>query len=619
MCGIVGTLGYIPSKSISQRLIESLHHRGPDFASSWSSGDSQFPVFLGHTRLSILDLSVAGNQPMSDITGEWVIVFNGEIYNFLELKKDLIDKGVTFRTDTDTEVFLYGLIIYGLSFQMKCNGMWAFCLWNTKTQVGYFGRDRFGKKPLYFLENSKGLAFASEMKTLYPLMSQVELSEDIDFFFKNPFNSEARTETIVNGITKLLPGHCAIWKKGSFVSSRWWCTLDHLVEVPEKYDDQVEQFRELFLSAVKLRLRADVKIGTALSGGLDSSCTLLAMSYLNNLGSLGNRSASDWQHAVSCEFPGSSINESAWAKYVADYAGIPIHLIPINPVNCEWSLKDSLWQVEDPYITPPMPMLATYREISKLGIKVTLDGHGADELFSGYGHISSAIHDASFDQLMEILKIQSELKGMTVDITRLVAIKEYTKFISKSYMRGLYRKINNLENIKFNDQNHPNYKKLDSMSKSLYEVFHITILPTLLRNYDRYSMASGVEVRMPFLDHRIVSFCFSLPWTSKLGGGYTKRILRDAMKGIVPEKVRLRKDKLGWNAPLHEWFDNDYAPILALLENQYPKNKKLIMAIQKFRKLDKKNFEDGEILWAIIQPFIWKNNFTNHIGINDKN
>jgi asparagine synthase (glutamine-hydrolysing) len=151
------------------------------------------------------------------------------------------------------------------------------------------------------------------------------------------------------------------------------------------------------------------------------------------------------------------------------------------------------------------------------------------------------------------------------------------------------------------------------MSKSLYEIFHVTILPTLLRNYDRYSMASGVEVRMPFLDHRIVSFCFSLPWTSKLGGGYTKRILRDAMKGIVPDKVRLRKDKFGWNAPLQEWFDKDYAPILAKLENQYPKNKKLVMAIQKFRKLDKKKFKDGEILWAIIQPFIWKDNLRNHI------
>lgn len=618
MCGIVGTLGYYPSELLAHDLLKTLHHRGPDSASSWRSMSGQYPVYLGHTRLSILDITNAGSQPMWDSSGQWVIVFNGEIYNFLELKKDLIARGITFRTETDTEVFLYGLIVYGLSFQLKCNGMWAFCLWNTKTNVAYFGRDRFGKKPLYFLENKNlGLAFASEMKTLFPLMDSVEMSVDIDYFFNNPFNYECKAETIIKGITKLLPGHSAILQNGTLISTRWWCTLDHLVEVPQKYEDQVEQFRELFLSSVQLRMRADVKIGTALSGGLDSSCTFLAMSYLNGYGSVGARSASDWQHAVSCEFSGSSINESAWAKYVADFAGIPINFATIDPLNCGWSLKDSLWQVEDPYITAPMPMLATYREISKLGIKVTLDGHGADELFSGYGHISAAIHDASMSQLMEIIKIQSELRGDEVDITKLFALKEYSKFLSKNSLRGLYKKINHLENIQFSDQNHPGYKKLDALSKSLYEIFHVTILPTLLRNYDRYSMASGVEVRMPFLDHRLVSYCFSLPWTSKLGGGYTKRILRDAVKGIVPDKVRLRKDKLGWNAPMHEWFAEDLAPVLAQLEKKFPQNKNLLKAIRQFRGINKKNFQDGESLWAQIQPFLWKCNFENYAGVID--
>ena len=609
MCGLLGQIGSL--KDISLKC-EDLAHRGPDSSSSWRSPYDEFPAWLGHTRLSILDLSADGNQPMHSICGRYVIVFNGEIYNFLELREDLERKGYKFSTQTDTEVLLIGLVHEGVDFQLKCNGMWAFCLWDRQEKTALFARDRFGKKPLFYSRvGQNGIAFASEMKALYPVLPSVQPSDRIGEHFQQLFNYEYTEHCVIAGIKRIPPGHWALWKDGNLETHRWWNTLDHLEIPPIRYEEQVERWRELFLDAVRLRMRADVRIGTALSGGLDSSATFCSMAYLANQG--GNyRQAADWQHGFCSSYPGSSLDETAWAKIVTDQVGVPLQRVEINPLNAGWSISEALYQVEDPYLTLALPMLATYKAIAEAGIKVTLDGHGADELFSGYGGLSTILRSIATPlQMAEILAIENSIRTNEYDpnfqYPRInqkfsKSLFEFRKTIAK--WRG---RLPTLTSLSFEDQTHPAFQEMDPLSQSLYEIFHITILPTLLRNYDRYSMASGVEIRMPFMDWRLVCFTFSLPWTSKLGGTFTKRIARDAMKGILPEPIRTRRSKIGWNAPLHEWFKSSLKEqVNDLVYSQsfgLPSN--AVSLWESFQAKSEPTYSDGERLWCQLMPAFW--------------
>lgn len=623
MCGILGVIGSKKADELSPAL---LRHRGPDGEGFWSAQPDEFPVVLAHTRLAILDLSSSGSQPMHSEDGRYVFVFNGEVYNFLELRKDLESCGHIFKTNTDTEVFLTGLIAEGPSFQLRCNGMWAFCLWDRFAKKALFGRDRFGKKPLFFLKMlDGGLAFASEMKALYPLMNSVEPSDQISDNFEYLFDYEHTHECVVKGINRLPLGHWGEFQGGHLKTHRWWNTLDHLQEVPKSYDEQVEKWRELFLDSVRLRMRSDVKIGAALSGGLDSSAVFCAVSHIASQGSVGGRQASDWQNGFCAHYPGSSIDEVEWARVVTNSINVPLHAVEINPLDCGWSIDRALYQVEDPYLTLPLPMLATYKAISNAGIKVTLDGHGADELFSGYGHLKKAIKNTTPMQYADLIAIeQSTRSGKYLPnyknllarwvIARIMCrASEFSTIprrIAKSALGRMdWRLI--AHQLSYPDQNHPNFKALDPLSKDLYEIFHVSVLPTLLRNYDRYSMASGIETRMPFMDWRLVTYTFSLPWTSKVGGGYTKRIMRDAMKGILPEPVRTRRDKIGWNAPMHEWLKGPLHDEIKCLLVGRDVSSKTMSHWLKLQNNPSPDFMDGQKMWGRILPILWKRSLDN--------
>lgn len=617
MCGILGTIGFVDEKLFNLGAIE---HRGPDGMRSWKSSEAEYPAHLGHTRLAILDTTEAADQPLISPCNRYVFVYNGEIYNFIELRKDLEARGHRFHSESDSEVFMTGLIEDGPSFQHRCNGMWAFCLWDRHTKSALFGRDRFGKKPLFIsFRGALGLTFCSEMKGLYPFMQSVEPDESINLYLQHLFDYESTSQTVIKGITRIRPGHYATYAEGKLKEVRWWNTLDHLQEVPASYDDQVEKWRELFLDSVALRMRADVRIGTALSGGLDSSATFGAMAHLANENITRERQAADWRHGFCAHYPGSTIDESNWAELVTDWAGLRLTKVEVDPLSSGWSVMDALKQVEDPYLTLPTPMLATYKAISDAGIRVTLDGHGADEMFSGYGHLSYAYPDANSAQRSELGSIINSLSsGEYVHAKNLsITTRAKQRFIQeissnahlKSYVKALIGRADwDFVNYKleFDDQNHFAYKNFDSLTKKLYEIFHISILPTLLRNYDRYSMASGVEIRMPFMDHNLVSFTFSLPWTSKVGGTYTKRIMRDALDGIVPSEIRERRDKIGWNAPLHEWLrgpmKNEIEALLSLDEQKG----KVQSAWSKFQNKKTATFHDGQQVWALIMPLLWK-------------
>ena len=618
MCGLIGTIGF---KDNSKLKLETLKHRGPDFMGKWNSPDNEFAASLGHTRLAILDLTEGGNQPLQTEDNRYVFVYNGEIYNFLELRSELESLGHVFKTKTDTEVFFKGLIAEGPSFQLRCNGMWSFCLWDRKEKTALFGRDRFGKKPLFYsLIGNNKLVFASEMKGIYPFLNSIQPSEKINIYFQKSFYYESSEDCVIAGIKRLKAGHFAIYKDGKFEAERWWNTLDHLEDVPNNYEDQVKKFREIFLDAVKIRMRSDVRIGNALSGGLDSSAVVSLMNYLSNQKDNNLRQANDWHNSFCSKLPGSSIDESKWAKILTNELNISLQEVVIDPLNSDWSINDAIYQVEDLNLTLPLPMLQTYRAISNSGIKVTLDGHGADELLGGYGGFNCLFKSSNAEELAELVSIEESLEsGKYIQKTKNLKMNYFkTRFIEflksnlrkpKEYLMALLGK-RDWDSVrfkpKFDDQSHPNFKKLDPLSQSLYEQFHITVLPTLLRNYDRYSMTSGVEVRMPFIDHRLVTYMFSLPWTSKVGGTYTKRIMRDALKGILPEQIRTRRDKIGWNAPLNEWFKGPLKGEIEELIKTNMLSQKIKNAWKLFQKKQNPKHTDGQEIWALLMPELWK-------------
>jgi asparagine synthase (glutamine-hydrolysing) len=617
MCGLIGTIGF---KDDSKLNIKILNHRGPDAIGKWESLKDEFPVVLGHTRLAIIDLTDNGNQPFISEDNRYVFVYNGEIYNFIELRSELELKGQVFYTKTDTEVFLKGLILEGPSFQLRCNGMWSFCLWDRKKKLALFGRDRFGKKPLFYHLLNNKLVFASEMKGIYPFLNSIQPKENINFYFQKLFDYESSEYCVIKGIKRLPPGHYAIYENGKFHSHRWWNTLDHLVDVSDNYEEQVERWREIFLDAVKIRMRSDVPYGTALSGGVDSSAVFCAANYIANKNDYDVRQSKVLQNGFLAHYPGSSLDESKWAKIVADATNQNLKSIVINPEISNWSINESLYQVEDPYITLPLPMLNLYHAISKAGIKVTIDGHGADELFSGYGHLNAAFKSSNLKQTAELFSIINSLQSKEYKVNNkniiinyitqksIILLKPYLKNL-KDLLKIIFKKQDReffRHKLEYSDQSHYQFKKLDPLSKILYEIFHITILPTLLRNYDRYSMASGVEIRMPFMDHRLVTYTFSLPWTSKVGGTYTKRIMRDALKGILPEAIRTRRDKIGWNSPLHEWFKGPLKSEIDKLIEKKLLSKKVIKAFQEFQKKPNPDFSDGQKIWALLMPELWK-------------
>ncbi|MBC8391457.1 MAG: asparagine synthase (glutamine-hydrolyzing), partial [Deltaproteobacteria bacterium] len=541
MCGILGAVPLIP-EHLFHNALNSLAHRGPDDEGIWQDHEH---IILGHRRLSVLDLSLDGRQPMCSRRGRFVIVFNGEIYNFIEIKTELEGTGYNFKTRTDTEVLLTAFEEWGEKCLNRLNGMWAFAVWDTKEKKLFLTRDRFGKKPLFYVKAKEKFIFASEMKALFPFLPQVMPSRDFLHMARYPFRYESTDACVIEGIKRFPAGHYAWYEDGEMKFTRYWNTLDHLVDPPSRFEEQVEYLRDLFLDACKIRMRSDVAIGTALSGGLDSSSIICAMAHLGRQES-DDRMARDWQHAFVACFPDTPLDESGYAKTVTDHIGVKAEFIEIDPLKVLGKLGEYLYLFEDLYITSPVPFMVTYGEMRKNGIKVTVDGHGADECFGGYeSDYLFALKDAG----LNIAKIRSILNTWhesfpeeSLQFKPGSRVLFWVKWQFEEMLRAVLPGIQPI----CPDKTHPNWKRLDNLTRQLYISTHVTVLPTLLRNYDRYSMANGVEIRMPFLDYRIVTLAFSLPWTSKIRNGFSKAIIRDALSGYIPDEIVRREEKIGF-------------------------------------------------------------------------
>jgi asparagine synthase (glutamine-hydrolysing) len=571
MCGVAGIHRQAPvALAEIVDLTQHLEHRGPDGTGHWISGNQQ--TALGHSRLSILDLSNAADQPMVSPSGRYTIVFNGEVYNFVELSRELQDRGYSFSTSSDTEVILAALEQWGTDALPKFNGMWALAVYDSHKKTLVLARDRYGVKPLYYYHDARQFVFASEIQAIERFPG-LDVSANESFLRRlvgYDTSSYGEVDTYLNGVKSLPGGFVATVDNDGQLQTRQWYQLSR-VHVPSSFRLQAEHLRELLTDACRIRLRSDVPVATCLSGGIDSGSIV---SLLAAIGKEGAYRSGQFSHrSFTAAFPGTSLDETAAAEMLARQKGMNLD---VHVVDCPTprELERAMSACDG-----PMPALAfypiwkLYEHIKQSGVSVTLDGQGADEMLGGYYLGFPALRGAWQARRpfwgMDLYRtykalnphagewIQNDFRAMWMhgkaDIDQ--ALKRPVKSLLKTF--GLYapkpakggcpplRPVYIAES----DSDCGN-----SLGHALWQQFFTNPLPFLLHQYDRCSMASGVECRMPFMDYRVVEFIFSLPLDSRIGGGYTKRVLREAMRGVLPEETRTNRLKTGFNAPFNSWL-----------------------------------------------------------------
>lgn len=617
MCGILGITEPI-NESFFLNNLNKIKHRGPDGYGIWQTGDKT--VTFGHRRLSILDLSETGKQPLH--YKHLTITFNGEIYNFLEIRTELKLQGYSFTSESDTEVILAAYLHWGTDCFRKFNGMWALGIWDDKNKELILSRDRFGKKPLFYSQLTEGVVFASEMKAMTSFLKSVTISKDFHWCKNNKFLYEATDKCLIEGIKRFPAGYYGKvkLKDNKVTLTRFWNTIDEVHPIHLRYEEQVEQFRELLIDACKIRMRSDVPIGTLLSGGLDSSAVFSLMAQIGKNTHNEQRLSNDWQHAFNASFPSTYLDETKYAKQVTEYWHLPLEEVNINQRNSIEKLEEYSTLFEEIYGNNPIPMIETYKTVRKKGIIVTLDGHGADEYLGGY---ASSAFEAFFDAYQnpsQVKMIFDTYRGMMGQKGKGNLPLEVFKFLgSKMKAKGL-KLLQNTSLIGKDQQipihSYAHLEKLDSFTSHLYSIFHSSLLPTLLRNFDRYSMIASVETRMPLMDHRLITFAFSLPWTSKLRNGYSKAILRDATKPYMPLSVNTRKPKLGFSSPVTHWMKNEWKTyLLDTVHSQEFKECPLIepvllkTRIESILSTQNTPHSLGQDVWHYFSTFLWYKTF----------
>jgi asparagine synthase (glutamine-hydrolysing) len=576
MCGIAGIFvrdERTPDRSVAQRMIGSLSHRGPDR----QAVQVEPHIALASARLSIVDLSPAADQPLTDASGDLTIVFNGEIYNFKEVRADLESRGHRFRSHSDTEVALLAFRQWGVECHRHFNGMWAFAIWDRKARRLLLSRDRFGVKPLYIAELAGQVLFASEIKSLIAAGVPPALASDA-------FNHYCGGESMFEGVEPVPSGSYIEYRIDSPQPLRrtWWNTAENLVVPPKRYADRVEAFRELLTDSVCVRLRADVTPAVTLSGGLDSSsiyasCQLLARKGLA-LSATDERPIDVAARMVS--FPGSAIDESAFASRVAQHFGRAVERIQVNPDDFRSLVEKATWHQEGLVWNASVILYHEfYRQLAEAGTRVVIEGHGADELLAGYGNFAE---DAMQQRLRSFRFLSAWSAARAVARMRNPILGHSSRSPLQKLAGAAVRAFSPRRERRLRDDPRSILDRtllarftpppafaadipgLTPLKRALYGGFHHRLLPTVLRVNDRATMASGIESRAPFLDYRLVAFAFSVPDDDVLGDGWTKRILRDAMDPLLPREIVWREKKFGFLAPQPDWFCRP--PVLAALQ-----------------------------------------------------
>ena len=634
MCGIATWIQFNSSPLDAPKvkaMVDLVEHRGPDDSGFAFWGQIQsinaieparvlrqpklhdsgnFSLALGHRRLSILDLTSAGRQPMTSEDGRYWITYNGEIYNYRELRKDLENRGYKFATGTDTEVILAAFSAWGTDCVQRFNGMWAFVLYDSQNQSLFASRDRFGVKPLYFAIKSDQVGFSSELKQLHTSKLGTGRANyaAIAKFLRLGYVSFER-ETCFEGLEQIPAGHSATMdlRKGpsTFQLRRYYSLPTNRDESLIDFDKAAADLKSHLHRAVGLRLRSDVEVGSCLSGGLDSSAIVLTMRELSQRPSGGIQTfTSCWEEKAVDEWP--------YAETIADKAQAEKNQV-FPDLDSIWDEIEKLaWHQDEPFgSTSIYAQWNVMRLAHQKKIKVLLDGQGADEALLGY-HSYVSILLADFlrkGRIGKFIELNSKFASTGILSATDSALKSFAKTVYHTLNLSKFRGtgvdyILNPKAIEYATR--PSPLPLEEMQKrELY-----TGLQALLRYEDRNSMAFSIEARTPFLDYQLVEFALKVPPETKFSGGWTKSILREAMKGSMPEKVRLRVDKKGFATPEAIWYAKNKAQIKSiLLEPNSP--------IQKW--VDQKHLEKwldeidkdpkGYAPWRLLSVHFWMKTF----------
>ena len=519
----------------------------------------QFDLAFGFRRLAILDLSPAGHQPMSSHDGKFWIVFNGEIYNYRELRDELASHGHNFETTSDTEVILAAYQQWGESCVEHFNGMFALAIWDSVARKMFVARDRFGEKPFHYVYIPQRLfAFASEMKSLWAAgLAGREIHEETLALFTQHGQVEIGEQTIYRGIRRLPQAHCLTLTadgiaEGRLHKRRYW-DIDPRVRIDDWSDERyAEGFREHFTNSVNLRLRADVPVGSSLSGGLDSSTVV---SVINRL--LPETAV---QKTFSARFDDPARDEGKWMDLVTKSNRVERHDVWPTAERFFEELSDLFWHQEEPFSSASVyAQWSVMRLAKENGVTVLLDGQGADEMLAGYHSYFNEMTDDllnSFD-VLGYLKWRRDclaLHGVVPGSFRRVLSQRTPDAVKRLLKRGLER-TRALPRVEPAQPVYPReFAKVSSLRKLLWWNTTREGLVELLRYADRNSMAHSREVRLPFLDHNLVEFVFQVPERLLVRGGWTKWIIREAFRGIVPKEISDRVDKLGYMPPQQKWL-----------------------------------------------------------------
>lgn len=592
MCGIFGVLK-LDGSGVNLHRIQSavniIRHRGPDDegyalfdtesqkleecygdtsqlkngSHILSAANNEFDLALGFRRLSILDLSPNGHQPFSNDDKSVCLIFNGEIYNYIEIRKELLTKGYKFKTGTDTEVILNSYLEWGTDCLSRFNGMWAIALYDVKKDLLFCSRDRFGVKPFYYYHNEKYFVFASELKSIIEYFRDdptfiKKLNQDIvyDYLLNNFVDHTAKT--FISGINHLPPSHFIQFDKKKSSINKYFA-LEVNKELGRydgaKFDNLKNEYAGLIDDAVSLRLRSDVPVGTCLSGGLDSSAiTSIISKIIANEGAQAQ--IGDRQKTFSAVYDDAMYDERKFIEKIVRQANCSSHYVFPDNADFVGEVEDFIFQLDEPVAgTSPYAQWNVMRLAHENGVTVLLDGQGADESLGGYevyfGFLySNLFSKGNYVQLFsELLKnfrkgVEISSRGIKYYLTQKSGnVKSATAEYYDSGFINCHK-----------DRNVLSYRTTDNLNLKLFEDLTSYILPSLLRYEDRNAMRFSIESRTPFLDYRLVKLLFETEGIYKIHNGWSKWILRNSMNGKLPDAITWRRDKKGFPTPERRWM-----------------------------------------------------------------
>lgn len=564
MCGIIGSFQATNAdlESLLKTGLSQLHHRGPDDSGLDRLDTPHGQLWLGHARLSIIDLSKDGHQPMYSKDGRYSMTFNGEIYNYKELREELVALGRSFETASDTEVLLVAWQQWKVDALPKLQGMFAIVIFDKVEQKLFFARDAFGIKPLYYHLHPSGISWSSEILPLRTVIDkQSSLNHYVALSYLLTGNYDYSNETFVEGISSLNPGHYFEYDLQSYTFSRHiqWNSFDISVNDSISYADAVEQTRELFLDSIRLHLRSDVPLGAALSGGIDSSSIVSAIRHVEPDLEL---------NTFSYVARGYPYNEEKWVDIVNNHTGAIPHKFVFTEDDILKDMDEVMRFQGEPFASSSIyAIYRTYKEAKVNGVVVTLDGQGADELFagySGYPHatIPSFLKEKGLFSTLQFIKNWSAWPGRNKKTALSILVRELKESV------GIHQKEEKLASwpwmdsslIKKHGISKESYRQLldghgknRSLAAQLKFASTQNGLPNLLRTGDRSSMRWTIESRVPFLHPELAKFVLSLPANYLVSkDGQSKHLFREAMRGIVPDPILDRKDKIGAKTPDRE-------------------------------------------------------------------